>query len=151
MTNFTNRLTDQAEAKTEVRNTPPKERPYADGVTFFINGKRCLNDDHSFNFAIHKDVAEVKYKQLIEDEVLFSFVEDEYRDFVSCTWDEDEVDEYLAEIPDRKNYYWYEGSTIHQVDENDEYVDTLEDEDIFAWLGIDPADADNDYYDVGNG
>ena len=135
----------KVEVKTEVKTTSP-EVAYALGEyeTFWINGVKVAYDvDHTFEIAIHKDIAESKYQYLIDKGLLHSWDSD---DELRNEWmDEDE-------LVVRRQHYWHWSSLIHPVDDDDNYLyGEMEDEEHFKWLGIDENDTNEELNDIGNG
>jgi len=156
---FTNRLitdtivTDKNAIKTELKTTPPEvAMKLKEYETFWINGVKVVYDvEHTFNLAIHKDIAESKYKHLIERGLLHFWNEEDEEHL----WEgfEDWADEDdLKVLEASRQHYWHWSSLIHPADENDNPMyGEMEDEEHFKWLGIDENDTNEDLNDIGNG
>ena len=110
---------------------------------FYINGLRVGYDaEHTFVLAIHKDIAESKYQDLIAKKLLVKWdPDDDYR------WEGSPED--LAAV---REHYWHHSSLVHALDEDDNYEYGEIDDDVhFNWLGIDEEDVNEEYCDIGNG
>jgi len=129
-------------------DTPYEDVMYTDR-TFLHNGRKYYFDkEHSSTYFVPIELAESKYPHLIEKEILFPFIEEEFFDNEIKDWapggyydDPETYKMYLDQIPWRRQHYYFYFSEAYCDEEDVPDEEFHLDEDAIArWAGIDPAD-----------
>ena len=133
----------------EQETTPYEECTQCEDETVLFNGKKTVWDQNNFfTYWVDPDVAQEKYKDLIENETLTLMSEDEEEDYIDHAKmqieyfnDGEQYQAMMEALPFMKKFYQFKFFWAWSMNENSgTYSDAVSEDDIFKWAGLDPKD-----------
>jgi len=122
--------------------TPYSDAQYKDENVFYKGLPVQWDEDHNFTYFIPNEIAESKYKHLIEEGVITEWDEEEYMDDIEQYEDDPKEYQYhLSQIPWRQKHYEFFFQWGWCLDkEKDAYCIPIDSDAVIEWAGLEKGD-----------
>jgi len=131
------------------KTTPYEDCSQCEDETVLYKGKKTIWDQNNFfTYWVEPEIAQKKYKKLIENETLTLMSPEEEEIYLDDARmqleyfnDEEQYQAMIEELPARKRYYQFSFSWAWSFDEGSgTYSDAVDEDEIFIWAGLDAKD-----------